>query len=98
LFKEETMFSKISIGQVCGFLYLLILLSSALSKSMAGAPLDLDNVSNSLGAVAEGAGRFQMSIVLDLVSHVSVIAIAGALYLAFSSYNRSMHSWECSGV
>ena len=84
------MSSRIGIGQVCGFLYLFILLTSVVSKFMAGAPLDPEDVSNTLGAVAEGGKRFQISIVLDLVSHVSVVALAGALYLAFSPHNRSL--------
>lgn len=75
------MFSKIGIGQLCGFLFLFILLTTMLSKSMAGAPLDPEDVSNTLGAVAEGGKRFQISVVLDLVSHVSVVALAGAMYL-----------------
>ena len=84
------MFSKIGIGQLCGFLYLFILLTSVVSKFMAGAPLDPEDVPNTLGAVAEGGRRFQLGIVLDLVSHVSVVALAGALYLAFSPHNRSL--------
>ncbi len=84
------MSSRIGIGQVCGFLYLFILLTSGVSKSMAGAPLDPEDVSNTLGAVAEGGKRFRTSVVLDLVSHVSVVALAGALYLAFSPHNRSL--------
>ncbi len=84
------MFSKIGIGQVCGFLYLFILLTSILSKFMAGAPIDQENVSNALGAVAEGGKKFRLSVVLDLVSHASVVALAGALYLAFSPHNRSL--------
>lgn len=84
------MFSKLSIGQLCGFLYLFILLNSALSKGLAGAPFDPEAVSNTLGVVAEGGRKFQISIVVDLVSHVSVVALAGALYLAFRPYNRSL--------
>ena len=57
---------------------------------MAGAPLDPESVSNSLGAVAEGGKRFRIGVVLDLVSHVSVVALAGALYVAFSPHNRSL--------
>ena len=84
------MFSNIGIGQLCGFLYLFVLLTSMLSKGMAGAPLDPEAVSSTLGAVAEGGKRFRISIALDLVSHVSVVALAGALYLAFSPHNRSL--------
>jgi hypothetical protein len=40
--------------------------------------------------VAEGGKRFRISIVFDLVSHVSIVALAGALFLAFSPYNRSL--------
>jgi hypothetical protein len=82
------MLSRISIGQLCGFLYLFVLLTSMLSKGLAGAPLDPGDVSNTLGAVAEHSRRFRISVVLDLVSHVSVVALAGALYLAFSPYNQ----------
>ena len=67
------MSSKISIGQLCGFLYLFILLTSVLSKFMAGAPLDPEDVSNTLGAVAGGGQRFRISVVLDLISHVSTV-------------------------
>ena len=84
------MFPKIGIGQLCGFLFLSILLTSVLSKFMAGAPLDPEDVPNALGAVAEGGRRFRIGIVVDLVSHVSVVALAGALYLAFSPHNRSL--------
>jgi hypothetical protein len=84
------MFSRIGIGQLCGSLYLFILLTSVLSNFMAGAPLDPEDVSSTLGAVAEGGKRFRVSIVLDLVSHISVVALAGALYLAFSPHNRSL--------
>ena len=34
------MFSTIDFGRLCGFLYLFILLSSAVSQAAAGAPLD----------------------------------------------------------
>lgn len=84
------MLSKIGIGQLCGFLFLFILLTTMLSKSMAGAPLDPEDVPNTLGTVAEGGKRFRISIVFDLASHVSIVALAGALYLAFSPHNRSL--------
>ena len=84
------MLSWIGIGHLCGFLYLFVLLTSVLSKGLAGAPLDPEDVSNTLGAVAKGRKRFRISIALDLVSHASVVALAGALFVAFSPYNRSL--------
>jgi hypothetical protein len=81
---------KIGIGQLCGFLFLFILLTSAISKFMAGAPPDPENVPNTLSTVAEGGKKFRINIAVDLVSHVSIIALAGLLYLAFSPYNKSL--------
>jgi hypothetical protein len=88
--ERGAMLSKISAGQVCGFLYLFILLTSALSKGLAGAPLDPGDASGTLGAVAEGGRRFRSSVALDLVSHAAIFALAGALYLTFSPYNQSL--------
>ena len=40
--------------------------------------------------MAEGGKKFRISVALDLVSHVSIVALAGTLYLAFSPHNRSL--------
>ena len=84
------MLAKIGIGQVCGFLFLFILLTSALSRFFTGGPPDTENMPNALGAVAEGGKMFRIGIAVDLVSHFSIIALAGLLYLAFSPYNQSL--------
>jgi len=74
------------------FLFLLLLLlTTALSQFfVGGVSLDPADVPNTLGTVAEGGKEFRISIVVDLVSHVSIVALAGALYLAFSPHNRSL--------
>jgi hypothetical protein len=84
------MLSGIGIGQLCGFLFLFILVTTGLSFGTAGAPLDALDVPKTLGTVASSGKRFRTSIVLDLLSHVSIVALAAALYLAFSPYNRSL--------
>jgi len=84
------MLSKFSIGQLCGFLFLFILLTSIISKALAGTPLDPDNVSESLQNTLGSNLKFRLSIVLDLISHVSIIALAGALYLAFRPYDQTL--------
>ncbi len=84
------MFAGIGIAQLCGFLFLFILLTTLLSESQAGATLDRDDVASSLGRVAQASSRFRASVALDLVSHVSIVALAAALYLVFSPYNRSL--------
>jgi len=84
------MISKFSIGQLCGFLFLFILITSIISKATAGPPLDSDYVSESLHNTAANSKKFRISIVFDLISHVSIIALAGALYLAFSPYDQTL--------
>jgi hypothetical protein len=45
---------------------------------------------NALSALAQSAKKFRINIAVDLVSHFSIIALAGLLYLAFSPYNKSL--------
>ena len=84
------MFSEIGIGQISGFLFLFILFTSVLSQFLARDPIDSEDVPKTLGAVAEGGQKFRLSVVIDLASHVSIIALAGALYLTFSPFNQSL--------
>ena len=84
------MFAKISIGQLCGFLFLFILLTSVLSQFLAGAALDPQDVPGTLGKLAANGKKFRISVVIDLISHVSIIALAGLLYIAFSPYNQPL--------
>jgi hypothetical protein len=84
------MLPKIGIGQLCGFLYLFILLTSVLSQFLAGAVLDSGDVPGTLSKVAENDKKFRLSVVIDLISHVSIIALAALLYIAFSPYNQTL--------
>ena len=84
------MLSKISVGQLCGFLFLFILLTSMLSQTLAGGALDPADVPSTLGKVAANSKKFRMSVVIDLFSHVCVVALAGLLYIVFSPNNRSL--------
>jgi len=84
------MFAKISIGQLCGFLFLFILLTSGLSLSRAGATLDQADVPGTLSNVAASGKKFRISVVIDLISHASIFALAGLLYIAFGPYGRSL--------
>lgn len=84
------MFANISIGQICGFLFLFILFTSMLSQFLEGAVVDSGDVPGTLSKVAENDKKFRLSIVIDLISHISIIALAGFLYLAFSPYNQPL--------
>ena len=84
------MFSELSVGQLCGILLLFILITSALSQSLAGAVLNAADVPGTLSKVAASDKKFRIGVVIDLISHVSVIALAGLLYIAFSPYGQPL--------
>lgn len=84
------MFANISIGQLCGFLFLFILLTCVLSQFLAGPAPDSGNVSVTLSNVATNSQKFRISVVIDLISHVSIIALAALLFIAFSPFNQSL--------
>lgn len=84
------MLAKISIGQLCGFLFLFILFTSALSQMLSSATLDLEDVPGTMSKVAANDKKFRLSVVIDLVSHASIIALAGLLFIAFGPYGRAL--------
>ena len=84
------MLSKISTGQLCGFLFLFILLTSALSQALAGGALDPADIPGTMSRVTGSVKKFRLSVVIDLISHVSIIALAAMLFIAFSPFNRSL--------
>ncbi len=84
------MLSKISTGQLCGFLFLFILLTSALSQALAGGVLDMADIPGTMSRVAGSGKKFRLSVVIDLISHVSIVALAAMLFIEFSQFNRSL--------
>ena len=84
------MLSKISTGQLCGFLFLFILLTSALSQALAGGALDPADIPGTMSRVTESGKKFRLGVVIDLISHVSIVALAAMLFITFSPFNRSL--------
>lgn len=84
------MLSRVASGQWCGFLFLFILLTSAMSKMLAGPPLNALDVPDTLRGVAASGSKFRESIALDLLSHACILALAGLLYVTFSPLSRSL--------
>ncbi|MFA9406890.1 MAG: DUF4386 domain-containing protein [Anaerolineales bacterium] len=84
------MLSNISTGQLCGFLFLFILLTSALSQALAGGALDPADIPGTMSRVTESGKKFRLSVVIDLISHVSIVALAAMLFITFSPFNRSL--------
>ena len=85
------MLSEIGIKRLTGFLFLFILLTSALSGGFA-AEFDIssDQIANTLNIIGENPESYRASITFDLISHMAIIAIASALFLAFNSYNKQL--------
>ena len=75
---------------MCVFLFLFILLTSALSQALGGAAVNTEEIPGTLSKVATNGKKFRLSVVIDLISHVSIIALAALLFITFSPYNRSL--------
>ncbi|MGY5859007.1 MAG: DUF4386 domain-containing protein [Candidatus Thorarchaeota archaeon] len=80
---------KIDIGRTTGLLFLVVLLTSAVSGAFWSTPLEPSDTASALTAIANGPALFRANIVIDLISHVCIIALAGALFLSFNSYSKS---------
>lgn len=75
--------------KLCGFLYLFILVTNAASVGL-GNRTDVTDSSIMLSTISENPGRFRMSVIVAIISHLGIVAITGMLFLAFSSYNRQL--------
>ena len=75
--------------KLCGLLYIFILVTSAASAALGNRNDETDSASK-LTAISENPGRYRMSVIIAIVSHLGIVAITGMLFLAFSSYNRQL--------
>lgn len=73
--------------RLCGFLYLFILVTNAVSVALGNKIGEDDSVAK-LRMINDNPNKFQISIISALISHVSIIALAGMLYMVFSPYNQ----------
>jgi hypothetical protein len=87
------MLSKTGIDRFSGILLLLMLVTSIVGAGFAsGVGTDYnvpaDEVAEVLQLVADNQGLHQTEIGFDLASWVILVALGGALYVAFSPHNR----------
>lgn len=77
--------------QLIGFLFLFIIATSVVSKAL-GAKFedDPDEIDKTLRNIAKDKGKYLISITFDLVSHITIIILACALYYVFSPINGSL--------
>ncbi len=82
------MASETVVMNLIGFLYLFILGTNAASVGL-GNRIDVGEVDavEKLQTINENPNKFQQSIIAALISHFSILAIAGMLFLAFNKYN-----------
>ena len=75
--------------KLCGFLYMFILVTNAASVGLGNRNNETDSASK-LPTISENPGRYRMSVIIAIISHLGIVTITGMLFLAFSSYNRQL--------
>ncbi|GAG53414.1 unnamed protein product, partial [marine sediment metagenome] len=72
----------------CGFLYLYILGTNAASVGL-GNRMDekKENAVKKLRIINDNPNRYRQSLIIAIISHLGIIAIAVTLFLAFNQYN-----------
>ena len=85
------MFETPNMERLTGFLFLFVLATSALSAGLIVRPdTDPDETANTLNNIAKNHDMYLIGVILDLISHIAIVALACALYLTFSPKNRSL--------
>lgn len=72
--------------RLCGFLYLFILVTNAASVGLGNSIGKVDAVTK-LRSINDNPKQFQINIVTAIISHISILALAGMLFFVFSSHN-----------
>ena len=74
--------------EISGFLFLFIITVLVLATSRYGyemfSELDADA---KLQEICKEPGKFQTGVVLVIIEHIAIIALAVSLFIAFSPYN-----------
>ncbi len=74
---------------VSGFLFLFILATGVASRAL-GYKLDDYDSDAKLQKIIDDPRKFKLSVVLLLIEHASIIALAIALFVAFGSHNTAL--------
>ena len=75
--------------KLCGFLYIFILVTSAVSAGLGNRNDERDS-GLKFPILAENPGQYRNSVYVGIISHLGILVISGMLFLAFSSYDRSL--------
>ena len=72
---------------VCGFLFWFIIITNLLSERFGYKQMNELESDAKLQKIANDPKKFKISVVLILIEHGSIIALAVMMFVAFSPYN-----------
>ena len=75
--------------KLCGFLYIFILITNAASVGLGNRTGETDTAAM-FETISENPGRYRAGVVVAIASHLGIVASAGALFVAFSPFNRRL--------
>jgi uncharacterized protein DUF4386 len=75
--------------KLCGFLYIFILITNAVSVGLGDRTGETDPAAM-LSTISENPGRYGAGVIVAIVSHLGIVAITGVLYVAFSPFNKPL--------
>lgn len=75
--------------KLCGFLYIFILITNAVSVGLGDRTGETDPAAM-LSTISENPGRYRAGVIVAIVSHLGIVAITGVLYVAFSPFNKPL--------
>jgi len=75
--------------KLCGFLYIFILITNAVSVGLSNRTGETDSAAM-LATISEDPARYRMGVIVAIASHLGIVAITGTLFVAFSSFNRPL--------
>ena len=75
--------------KLCGFLYIFILITNAASVGLGNKTGETDTAAM-FGTISENPGRYRAGVAVAVASHLGIVAITGALFVAFSPFNKRL--------
>jgi hypothetical protein len=75
--------------KLCGLLYIYILITNAASVGL-GNRTGVTDFAAMLPTISESPGRYRMGVMVAIASHLGIVAITAALFIAFSPFNRRL--------
>jgi hypothetical protein len=75
--------------KLCGFLYIFILITNAASVGLGNKTGEMDSATK-LPTISENPGRYRISVIVAILSHLGIVTITSTLFIAFNPFNRQL--------